>query len=76
MRVERHQSVRVVWSGRPERPLNLALMKLIDAEFMDTPFCGSRQTARQLRNKSWIVGHACVRRRVAKMGLRAVYQRP
>ena len=29
--------------GRTETPLNLALMKLIDAQFMETPFYGSRQ---------------------------------
>ena len=28
--------------GRTETPLNLALMKLIDAQFMETPFYGSR----------------------------------
>jgi len=28
---------------------NLALMRLIDAQFLETPWCGSRQMARHLR---------------------------
>ena len=30
-----------------ESPLNLALMRLIDEQFMETPFYGTRQMARQ-----------------------------
>ena len=62
--------------GKGESPLNLALMKLIDAQFMDTPFYGSRQMARHLRNQGYCVGRKRVRRLMARMGLRAVYQRP
>jgi len=35
--------------GRTETPLNLALMKLIDAQFMETPFYGSRKTETAVR---------------------------
>jgi len=62
--------------GRTETPLNLALMKLIDAQFMETPFSGSRQMARHLRNQGHNVGRKRVRRLMARMGLRAVYQKP
>lgn len=62
--------------GRTETPLNLALMKLIDAQFMETPFYGSRQMARHLRNQGYNVGRKRVRRLMARMGLRAVYQKP
>ncbi|WP_226559046.1 IS3 family transposase, partial [Salipiger thiooxidans] len=62
--------------GRTETPLNLALMKLIDAQFMETPFYGSRQMARHLRNQGYCVGRKRIRRLMARMGLRAVYQRP
>lgn len=62
--------------GRTETPLNLALMKLIDAQFMETPFYGSRQMARHLRKQGYCVGRKRVRRLMALMGLRAVYQRP
>ena len=62
--------------GRTETPLNLALMKLIDALFMETPFYGSRQMARHLRNQGYCVGRKRIRRLMARMGLRAVYQQP
>ena len=62
--------------GRTETPLYLALMKLIDAQFMETPFYGSRQMARHLRNQGYCVGRKRIRRLMARMGLRAVYQRP
>ena len=62
--------------GRTETPLNLALMKLIDAQFMETPFYGSRQMARHLRNQGYCVGRKRIRRLMAKIGVQAVYQRP
>ncbi len=51
-------------------------MKLIDAQFMETPFYGSRQMARHLRNQGYSVGRKRIGRLMARMGLRAVYQRP
>ena len=66
------------WYGsrRGESALNLTLMRLIDAQFLETPFHGSRQMARHPRNQGHCVGRKRVRRLMAKMGLRAVYQRP
>ena len=59
-----------------ESPLNLALMRLIDAQFLETPWYGSRQMARHLRRQGHVVGRKRVRRLMAKMGLAAVYQKP
>lgn len=59
-----------------ESPLNLALMRLIDEQFLETPWYGSRQMARHLRRQGHVVGRKRVRRLMAKMGLAAVYQRP
>jgi putative transposase len=59
-----------------ESPLNLALMRLIDAQFLETPWYGSRQMARHLRRAGHAVGRKRVRRLMARMGLAAVYQRP
>ena len=52
------------WYGpaSSESPLNLALMQLIDAQFMETPFYGSRQMARHLRNQGYCVSRKRVRR--------------
>ena len=59
-----------------ETPLNLALMRLIDEQFLETPFYGARQMARHLRRRGYVVGRKRVRRLMAKMGLTAIYQKP
>ena len=59
-----------------ETPLNLALMRLIDGQFLETPWYGSRQMARHLRREGYTVGRKRVRRLMAKMGLEPIYQRP
>jgi len=55
---------------------NLALTRLIDAQFLETPWYGSRQMARHLRREGWSVGRKRVRRLMRKMGLQAIYQAP
>jgi putative transposase len=59
-----------------ETPLNLELMRLIDARFLEAPWYGSRQMARHLRREGYAVGRKRVRRLMAKMGLAPIYQRP
>ena len=54
----------------------LALMRLIDAQFLETPWYGSRQMARHLRRDGHEVGRKRVRRLMAVMGLVPIYQRP
>jgi putative transposase len=60
----------------PESAENLALMRLIDGQFLETPWYGSRQMARHLHRQGWCVGHHRVRRLMLKMGLAPIYQRP
>jgi putative transposase len=59
-----------------ETPLNLALMHLIDEQFLEAPFYGARQMARHLRRQGFVVGRKRVRRLMARMGLAAIYQKP
>ena len=59
-----------------ETPLNLTLMRLIDVQFLETPWYGSRQMARHLRREGYAVGRKRVRRLMARMGLEPIYQRP
>ena len=59
-----------------ETPLNLDLMRLLDAQFLETPWYGSRQMARCLRRQGYMVGRKRVRRLMAKMGLSPIYQVP
>ena len=39
------------YAGQGENPLNLRLMRLIDEQFLETPFYGSRQMTRWLRRQ-------------------------
>jgi putative transposase len=60
----------------PETALDLTLMRLVDEQFLETPWYGSRQMMRYLRRQGHSVGRERVRRLMAKMGLAAIYQRP
>ena len=60
----------------PETEVTLALMRVIDAVFLDMPWYGSRQMVRHLRRNGHDVGRRRVRRLMAKMGLSPIYQRP
>ena len=55
---------------------SLAFMRLLDEQFLETPWYGTRQMARHLRRLGHGVGRKRVRRLMAKMGLAAIYQRP
>jgi putative transposase len=55
---------------------NLALMRRIDELFLEHPFFGSRQMARMLQREGLRSGRHRVRRLMALMGLRAIYQKP
>jgi putative transposase len=55
---------------------NLALMRLIDGQFLETPWYGARQMARHLCRGGHPVGRKRVCRLMALMGLVAIYQRP
>jgi putative transposase len=55
---------------------NLALMRLIDEGFLETPWYGARQMARHLRRLGWCVGRKRVRRLMRKIGLSPIYQAP
>jgi putative transposase len=54
----------------------LELMRLIDQQYLETPWYGARQMTRHLRRE----GHAVNRKRIARlmrlMGLSAIYQKP
>ena len=51
-------------------------MHLMDAQFLETPWYGSRQMARHLRRDGHEVGRNRVRRLMTRMGLAPIYQRP
>ena len=56
---------------RAENEETLRLMRLIDEQFLETPWYGSRQMARHLRRNGWCVG----RHRVRRLMLQVVWRR-
>ena len=64
------------FTGKGESRLNLSFMRLIDEQFLETPWYGSRQMARWLRRQGHCVSRKRTRRLMRKMGLRPIYQKP
>jgi len=64
------------FNAKGESPLNLKLMRLIDEQFLQTPYFGSRQMMRWLQRRGYRVGRKRVRRLMRKMGLTPIYQAP
>jgi putative transposase len=61
-------------SGDPA--LNLKLMRLIDEQYLETPFYGARQMTRHLRRQGYGVNRKRISRLMRLMGLTAIYQKP
>ncbi len=63
-------------SPQGETDLNLALMRRIDEQFLETPFYGVRQMTWHLRNEGHPVNQKRIRRLMRLMGLMPIYQKP
>jgi len=55
---------------------DLTLMKLIDRQYLVTPFYGARKIAAWLKSQGQRVNRKRVRRLMCVMGLKAIYRRP
>ena len=55
---------------------NLRLMRLIDEQYLKTPFYGSRRMAAHLAVRGEAVNRKRVQRLMGSMGLEAIYPRP
>ncbi len=55
---------------------DLTLMKLINRQYLATPFYGARKIAAWLKSQSHRVNRKRVRRLMRIMGLKAIYRRP
>ena len=60
----------------PESPTNLALMALIDRQYIATPFYGVPRMTHWLREEGHEVNHKRVERLMRIMGLQAIYPKP
>ena len=66
----------VYYQPVPASQENLELMELIDQQYLERPFYGSRRMTVWLRNQGYRVNRKRVRRLMQVMGLQAIYQRP
>lgn len=55
---------------------NLQLMKMIDQQYLNTPFYGSRKLTEWLCKQGWEVNRKRVQRLMQLMGIKAIYQKP
>jgi len=60
----------------PESEYNLALMRLIDAQYLRRPFYGSRRMRDWLRDQGHTICRDRVRRLMRLMGIEAIYPKP
>ncbi|MCF6198307.1 MAG: IS3 family transposase, partial [Hyphomicrobiaceae bacterium] len=64
------------FKAKGESAQNLELMRLIDKQYLETPFYGSRRMREHLRRLGHRAGRGKVRRLMRKMGIVAIYQKP
>jgi putative transposase len=55
---------------------NLHLMRLLDEQYMRTPFYGSRRMVLALEQQGWNVNRKRVQRLMQQMGIEAIYAKP
>ena len=59
----------------PESGLNLELMRLIDEQYLKTPFYGWPKMTAHLQRQGYQINHKRVQRLMRKMGIQAIYPR-
>ncbi len=64
------------YEPKGESEMNLDLMRVIDKQFLETPFYGVRQMTWHLRNDDHLVNEKRIRRLMRLMGLMPIYQKP
>lgn len=64
------------YEPKGESEMNLNLMRVIDKQFLETPFYGVRQMTWHLRNDEHVVNEKRIRRLMRLMGLMPIYQKP
>lgn len=64
------------YQPKPADEEELALLKLIDAQYLETPFYGSRKMREHLSQLGWQINRKRVRRLMRQLGLEALYPKP
>jgi putative transposase len=66
----------VYYKRKGESVFNLELMRLVDEQYLKTPWYGARQMARHLRRQGYGVGRKRIRRLMRLMNLKAIAPGP
>jgi putative transposase len=66
----------IYYRERPENDEDVELMRLIDAQYTETPFYGYRRMTIYLQNSGHKINHKRVVRLMRKLGLAAIYPKP
>lgn len=64
------------YTPKPMNPEDLELMRLIDEQYLKTPFYGSRSMVRHFRRQGRKVNRKRIQRLMRLMGIEAVYPKP
>lgn len=64
------------YEPKGESEMNFDLMRVIDKQFLETPFYGVRQMTWHLRNDGHLVNEKRIRRLMRLMSLMPIYQKP
>jgi len=64
------------YAPQPENAENLALMRLLDEQYLKTPFYGIRRMTAWLQQQGYAVNHKRVGRLLRLMGIEALYPKP
>jgi putative transposase len=64
------------YRARPVSAENLKIMRLIDEQYLKTPFAGSRSMRNFLRRLGYKINRKRVQRLMRLMGLEAIYPKP
>ena len=64
------------YSPRPESPENLKIMRMMDEQYLKTPFYGARRMHAHIKYQGYLVNIKRIRRLLHLMGLEAIYPKP
>jgi len=64
------------YSPRPESPENLKIMRMMDEQYLKTPFYGARRMHAHIKYQCYPVNIKRIRRLLHLMGLEAIYPKP
>ena len=64
------------YSPRPESQENLKIMRMMDEQYLKTPFYGARRMHAHIKYQGYLVNIKRIRRLLHLMGLEAIYPKP